>query len=73
MAAEKTLDPDVEYALLSGQEKAAMAEEITLTFAYAKAKVVPPVITQAQSPKIGGVGSNGADDSRPPLAAVVNG
>ena len=62
-----------EGSIRVGQEKAAMAEEITLTFAYAKAKVVPPVTGQSHAPKPGAAGNSDADDSRPPLAAVVNG
>ncbi len=59
-----------EGSIRVGQEKAAMAEEITLTFAYAKAQPIPAhAIAQSDSSSVVGKDSG---DTNPPLA-VVNG
>ena len=57
-----------EGSIRVGQEKAAMAEEITLTFAYADAKALPNSVGSA--PKSSAQGKD--DDMRPPVAAAVN-
>lgn len=63
-----------EGSIRVGQEKAAIAEEITLTFGYAAAAVPPVnVSTATEHPGGNGVnGVNGVEAPTPPLRAAVN-
>jgi len=58
-----------EGAIRVGQEKAAIAEEITMTFGFAEA-VAQPVPVNGTAPKLNG--ENGSH-SPTPLRAAVNG
>ena len=60
-----------EGSIRVGQEKAAMAEEITLTFAYADTKAVPAGKKTPGAAKRPLEGKKD-DDLRPPVAAAVN-
>jgi 3-hydroxymyristoyl/3-hydroxydecanoyl-(acyl carrier protein) dehydratase len=56
-----------EGAIRVGQERAVIAEEITLTFGYVEATARPAVEGVTQPSR------NGADESQPPLRAAMNG
>ncbi|WP_225919699.1 phosphopantetheine-binding protein [Actomonas aquatica] len=61
-----------EGSIRVGQEKAAMAEEITLTFAYVESKLAAdgtPIAVDSKAPM---TGKSNDDDTRPPIAAAVN-
>ena len=60
-----------EGSIRVGQEKAAMAEEITLTFAYADTKS-SDISTLGMAPVSKASLKSREDDMRPPVAAVVN-
>ena len=56
-----------EGAIRVGQEKAVIAEDITLTFAYVEMAVAPAAITSEAQPAPGGVSS-----ANPPLRVAIN-
>jgi 3-hydroxyacyl-[acyl-carrier-protein] dehydratase len=56
-----------EGAIRVGQEKAVIAEDITLTFAYVEAAVVPPAVAEGAQPA-----PDGGDSANPPLRVAMN-
>jgi acyl carrier protein len=56
-----------EGAIRVGQEKAVIAEDITLTFAYVEAAVVPTPVSVAAQPA-----ADGGDSANPPLRVAMN-